>query len=1232
MLKRLKFKNLILPLILLSFGVSACSNTFTTSIRKAAEAAAPDTTAPDAPTGLNWVQTSPHNAGGVTATWTVSDSPDLADQKIQFYADATCTSTSGGLIDLGSSVASTQGFTGSDGTTYSYQITSVDAAGNPSTSPCSSAMLIDTTQPMPGFNGPNGTTPTNSTHTFSYTVSFIDTDGGPPVLGTVQSGVSVVTTGTVAACVPTVASCNANSCIVNITGCTGDGTATVHVASTAYSDLAGNPLFAASSGIVDVVDNTLPLIAITSAPAWINGANVGAYPVTVTCSDPGGSGITTNASVTITDGLGHTAFNTGACGSIISVVTSGLSDVINGNITVTAQVHDAALNSNTASVTRGKDIVAPTLTLIPGFSPTWINISNSAFFPIKGTCSDATSTITGNVSVLISDGINSKIVTKTCALFSAVGGFTVDMTTGFAPGALADGLSNVQITAQVSDVATNSTTTGPTGPNPANSLSSDAYTVHFADANPGTLIGTEATVNGKISIGGTNTAGCTSTTTACTASNCTVTITGCLSGSGSANITVLAGAWADAAANPSAASTASSSFNIYNPTRFAYVANLSSNTISMYGVDPTTGILTALSTPTIASTNPYGVSVDPSGRFAYVSNSAGTVSMFSINASTGLLTALSTPTVASGTTTRGLTFDPTGRFAYAANAGAASISQYTFDTTTGLATPMGSPSVGTGNGPASVTVDPTGRFAYSANYNASTISAFQIDPASGALSFTASVAAGGGSPQTISIHPSGRYAYSADSASAKVSMYTIAADGSLSAATTYNSGVIPSVVAVHPTGRFLYVTDTSDNTVSMYSIAPSTGALTPLSTPTIPTGTSPWSFTFDPSGRFAYVTNSGSDKTVSMYSIDLNTGILSAMSTPTIAAGTSAAMMATTAGPARYAYTANNNGNSVSMYSLDHNSGVMTALSPASIATGFGTNPTGLTVDPTGRFVYVADAANNKISMFSIDAGTGLLTALSTPTVGAGSSPYTVAVDPTGRFAYSINSGTTTVSLYTIAQNTGILSAVATYAYPGFGNSIAIDRSGSFLYTTSGGGSVSISTINQSTGALSAATSTALGVANGVTVDPTGRYVYVTQGSANQVSMFSLNASSGLLTALTTATVTTGASTTPMSIALDPTNRFAYTGNSNSAANNVTMLTNTLSSGILAGPTISSIGTFQMSFCTTVDPTGRFVYTSNGNANTVSMFSITAGTGALSTNTNITTGAGSGPNAVVVTK
>jgi len=176
-----------------------------------------------------------------------------------------------------------------------------------------------------------------------------------------------------------------------------------------------------------------------------------------------------------------------------------------------------------------------------------------------------------------------------------------------------------------------------------------------------------------------------------------------------------------------------------------YVTNQNANTVSMYAINATTGQLTALATPTVATGNtPASITVNPAGTFAYVANLFGnTVSMYAIDASSGQLTALSTPTVATGTYPSSITINPAGTFAYVANLFGNTVSMYAIDASSGVLTALTTPTVATGS-PNSITVNPAGTFAYVANTSGNTVSMYAIDASSGILTAlaTPTVAAG----------------------------------------------------------------------------------------------------------------------------------------------------------------------------------------------------------------------------------------------------------------------------------------------------------------------------------------------------------------------------------------------------------------------------------------------------------------------------------------------------------
>lgn len=92
-------------------------------------------------TGLTWLENAPAPSTTINAAWDVSAAA-IANQRLQFYSDATCTTPSGGLIDLASSSRNSYSFTGTSGGTYSFIVKSVDSTGASIDSACSGGLLI----------------------------------------------------------------------------------------------------------------------------------------------------------------------------------------------------------------------------------------------------------------------------------------------------------------------------------------------------------------------------------------------------------------------------------------------------------------------------------------------------------------------------------------------------------------------------------------------------------------------------------------------------------------------------------------------------------------------------------------------------------------------------------------------------------------------------------------------------------------------------------------------------------------------------------------------------------------------------------------------------------------------------------------------------------------------------------------------------------------------------------
>ena len=273
---------------------------------------------------------------------------------------------------------------------------------------------------------------------------------------------------------------------------------------------------------------------------------------------------------------------------------------------------------------------------------------------------------------------------------------------------------------------------------------------------------------------------------------------------------------------------------------FAYVANYSANTVSMFSRNSTTGALASLSPATVTAAGAFFVALSPDGTSAYVSNSpsGGTaISLFSRNTTTGQLTPMATPTVSTGSQPYGIVVSPDNAFVYVVNFGSSTVSMFSRNTSTGALTALATPTIATGSGPYQMIMSGDGTSVYVANYTANTISIFSRNTVTGILSGSTTIPGGGG-------------------------MYTL---------------------AMSPDGTSLYGSNYTGNTVSMFSRNTSTGALTALATPTVATGTAPYSIVISPDGLSAYVTNYSSG-TISSYSRNTSTGALTATVTPSTGA------------------------------------------------------------------------------------------------------------------------------------------------------------------------------------------------------------------------------------------------------------------------------------------------------------------------------------------------------------
>jgi len=348
--------------------------------------------------------------------------------------------------------------------------------------------------------------------------------------------------------------------------------------------------------------------------------------------------------------------------------------------------------------------------------------------------------------------------------------------------------------------------------------------------------------------------------------------------------------------------------------------------------------------------------------------------------------------------------------------------------------------------------------------------------------------------------------------------------------------------------EFAYVSNEDSNNLNAYSISAATGALTQVTGSPFAGDTGPRGVAVNPSGTFLYMANESSND-VSAYTIDASSGALTPVAGSPFPAGTGSCeeLSATSAcGPrgvavdptGNFVYVANELSNNVSAFSFDANSGVLTLLagSPFADTSEGPTGPRGVAVDPSGKYVYVTNHTSNDVAAYSITPATGALTPIQGSPFPTGQTPFDVVVDPSGAFVYVTNHLSGNVSAYTLAAATGALTPVegSPFTAGSEPHGVVVDPSGKYVYVANhASDNVSAYSITAATGALTELAGSPFADTSslqeegatapyGLAVDPSGMFVYVANFGTDDVSAFSLDATSGALTEVGTFAAGTG--------------------------------------------------------------------------------------------------------------
>ena len=326
---------------------------------------------------------------------------------------------------------------------------------------------------------------------------------------------------------------------------------------------------------------------------------------------------------------------------------------------------------------------------------------------------------------------------------------------------------------------------------------------------------------------------------------------------------------------------------VFNPQEIAFspdsrwlaVANLSSNTVSIFSVDPITCQLTFVSSAPTGGLQPRGIAYSPDGACLAVSNFISSdISIFTVNQTTGAITLLGAPVPTGGLQPLGVAYSPNGACFAVANefdtipfTGTGSISIFTVDPITCAITLLGAPVTTNILNPITLDYSPDGTCLAVANFDISggpgTVSIFSVDPLTCNITAVGSpVMTGDFYPITVVYSPQGTCLAVSNSnlfnlLLGSISIFSV--DSATCSITQIGSpvatgGDTPIGLSFSPDGLCLAAINNRSDNFILFSVNPTTCEINPLGPP-IATGSFPIFVDYSPDNKCLAIANSGFD-------------------------------------------------------------------------------------------------------------------------------------------------------------------------------------------------------------------------------------------------------------------------------------------------------------------------------------------------------------------------------------
>lgn len=284
---------------------------------------------------------------------------------------------------------------------------------------------------------------------------------------------------------------------------------------------------------------------------------------------------------------------------------------------------------------------------------------------------------------------------------------------------------------------------------------------------------------------------------------------------------------------------------LYSVNRGRANVNDKGGSVSAYAIDAKTGFLSGLNTRSSYGDAPCFISLDRTGKHAFICNYLGANMLVLPVFKDGLLGVPSDSKKYFGSSVHperqtephihSAYPSADNQFLYVNDLGTDKIYIYRFDEATGRLSDADVPEVRVhpGSGPRHMAFHPNGKFAYVVEEITSRVATLGIDAANGSLTILQDTVralpesfTGDNISADIHVHPNGKFVYMSNRGHNSISIFSVATDGLLTLVDVQaTGGKTPRNFMIEPRGEFLFVAHQDSDNITLFRIDAKTGKL-----------------------------------------------------------------------------------------------------------------------------------------------------------------------------------------------------------------------------------------------------------------------------------------------------------------------------------------------------------------------------------------------------------------------